>query len=146
MKSVYGHTLFISKCVGLPCVATQMCLRYGIQEETAYIHLGCTTLPIIAHIFKDKREKKLLDMVMLFNLISAVCFSYLNVNHYGLAMAISYTINHFIIGTDSTAFDTSVPSLDLFMYGCCFFYFFAVRTLLDWYNIFTNMPLNLQVL
>jgi hypothetical protein len=108
-----------------------MCLNYSVAEEVAYLHLGCTVLPIIAHILEDKREKNLLDTVMLFNLISVAYFSHLNVNHYGFAMVISYAINHFIIGTDSTAFDTSIPSLDLFMYGLCFFYFFAVKTLSD---------------
>jgi hypothetical protein len=131
LKGVYGHTLFLSKCFGLPCIATQMCLNYGVQEEIAYLHFGCTTLPIIAHILEDRREKNLLDMVILFNLISAVYFSHLNANHYGFAMVISHAINHFIIGTNSTAFDTSIPSLDLFMYGLCFFYFFAVKTVFD---------------
>jgi len=131
LKGVYGHTLFLSKCFGLPCIATQMCLNYGVHKELSYLHLGFTALPIVAHFLEDRSEKNLLDMVMLGNLISVAYFSYISVNHYGFAMVVSYVVNHFIIGTDSTAFQTSIPSLDLFMYGLCFFDFFAVRTLFD---------------
>jgi hypothetical protein len=131
VKGVYGHTLFLSKCFGLPCIAAQMCLNCGVQEEIAYLYLGYTVLPIIAHVSRSRHEKNLFDVMMLFNLVSVAYFSYLSVNYYGFAMAISYAINYFVIGTDSTAFDTSIPSLDLYMYGLCFFYFFVIKTLSD---------------
>jgi hypothetical protein len=131
LKAVYRHTLFLSKCFGLPCIATQICINSGVQEEISYIHLGFSALPIIAHLLEDRHEKSLLDAVMLCNLISVAYFSYVSANYYGFAMVVSYTVNHFIIGTDGTAFDTRIPSLDLFMYGICFFYFFAVKTIYD---------------
>jgi len=130
-KGVYGHTLFLSKCFGLPCIATQICLNYGIQKEVAYLHLGFTALPVIAHLFKDRSKKNLLDGVIFSNLISVAYFSYANANYYGTAMLVSYSVNNFMIGTDGTAFDTSIPSLDLFMYGLSFFNFFAIKTLTD---------------
>lgn len=131
LKGVYGHTLFLSKCFGLPSIATQICLNYGIQKETAYLHLGFTALPIIAHLVEDRSKKSLLDAVIFGNLLSVAYFTYVNANYYGTAMLVSYSVNHFIIGTDGTAFDTSIPSLDLFMYGLCFFNFFAIKTLSD---------------
>ncbi|XP_023708345.1 uncharacterized protein LOC111864940 [Cryptotermes secundus] len=131
LRAVYRHTLFLSKCFGLPCIATQVCLNSGVQEEVAYLHLGFSALPIIAHFLEDRHEKNLLDTVLLGNLISVVYFSYVSVNYYGFALVVSYMLNHFVIRTDGTAFDTSIPSLDLFMYGLCFFYFFAVKTISD---------------
>lgn len=145
LKAVYRHTLFLSKCFGLPCIATQVCLNSGVQEEVAYLHLGFSALPVIAHFLEDKHEKNLLDTVMLGNLISVAYFSYVSVNYYGFALVVSYAVNHFVIRTDGTAFDTSIPSLDLFMYGLCFFYFFAVKTLSDWFILFADIPFNVWI-
>lgn len=131
LKGIYGHTLFLSKCFGLPFITTQMCLNYGIQKEIAYLHLGFTTLPIIAHLIEDRSKKNLLDAVIFSNLMSVAYFSYVKANYYGIAMLVSYSVNHFMFGTDGTAFDTSIPSLDLFMYGLSFFNFFAIKTLSD---------------
>ncbi|XP_063229717.1 uncharacterized protein LOC134534924 [Bacillus rossius redtenbacheri] len=132
----YGHkvaslgknTLLLSLCVGLPCATAELWLFHGYRPEVAYAHLGFALLPLVAHAYRRHSVHRVLDGVTLGMVASLALVGFLEGNHYAVALACSYAVNHFLITTTGYLFD-SVPALDLFHYGLCFFNFFLVKAL-----------------
>ncbi|PSN52546.1 hypothetical protein C0J52_08964 [Blattella germanica] len=46
LKGVYRHSLFLCQCLGLPCLAAQLCMNYHVQMELAYLQMAFSLVPL----------------------------------------------------------------------------------------------------
>lgn len=92
--------------------------------EGAYAHVGASALPLIAYI-ADKDKRQVVDLLLSINVLSLGIVAGMNKNYFGVAAAVSFLINYFIIKDEGDVMD--IPALDLFNYGMCFFELFSLR-------------------
>lgn len=101
---------------------------YGYQREIAYPHVLLSFIPL-AQYLADRTRTDVIDTLLLLNVISTGVVSFLNENYFGIAVALSFFLNHFCIREDSDLFEA--PNYDLYNYGMCFFTYFSLRALKD---------------
>lgn len=112
----------------VPCVAAQIWLNRGYQPiELAYVLAGIPLLPLTAYLASRER-RDIVDAIIALNILSMGTISFLETKYFGVAAAVSFFINYFII-RDEGEFLDDVPSQDLFNYGMCFAAYFALRAL-----------------
>lgn len=124
----YRCTYFLQTIFAVPCIAAQIWLQGGINPpELAYLHAGIPLLPLAAYL-SNRERRDLVDMIIFLNLVSMGIVSFVGNRYYGVAAAVSFAINYFII-RDEGDFADALPAQDLFNYGMCFAAYFALRAL-----------------
>lgn len=127
VNSPYRCTYFLQTIFAVPCIAAQVWLQGGIQPlELAYLHAGIPLLPLAIYIARRER-RDLVQMIIALNLTSMVIVSFLGKKYYGIAAAVSFAINYFVIKDEGDFAD--MPAQDLFNYGMCFAAFFSLKAL-----------------
>lgn len=85
-------------------------------------------IPLVFYLADSSRDEKLEEAVIPINIIALGVVSFLAENYYGIATAVSYAIDHYIVLKQGESFE-SIPAQDLYNYGLCFFAYFALRAL-----------------
>ncbi|KAJ9597640.1 hypothetical protein L9F63_011509, partial [Diploptera punctata] len=65
LRGMYGHVLFLSQCLGLSCIAAQICMKYHTEYQIAYLHVGSSFIPIKAYI-----------LILTFHLLIYLCMGF----------------------------------------------------------------------
>lgn len=114
----------------MPCIAAQVWLQSGLSlPELAYVHAGIPLFPLAGYL-ANKERRDVVELIIALNLVSLGIVSFLGKKYYGVAAAVSFVINYFII-KDQGDFADAIPAQDLFNYGMCFAAYFALRGLND---------------
>lgn len=129
----YRCTTFLQSIFAVPCIAAQVWLQGGVNPpELAYLHAGLPLIPFAAYL-SGKEKKDIGEVVVALNLASMGVISFMGKKYYGVAAAVSFALNYFVI-KDQGDFADSIPAIDLFNYGMCFACYFALRGLAgEWY-------------
>lgn len=95
------------------------------ERILAYLHPAASVIPFAAYIADKSRSDNIIDLIIFVNIISCAVISYQIDNHYGIATALAFAVNHFYIRKQDKIFD--VPSRDFYNYALCFFTYFAYK-------------------
>lgn len=109
----------------MPCITGQIWLMSDYERVMAYLHPMLSCIPLTAYFVDKNKNDDVIDFLMFLNVISCGVLSYQVDNHYGVAAAVSFMLNHFYIKNRDQIFD--VPGRDLYNYALCFFAYFAYR-------------------
>lgn len=126
VRNIYNHLTIIQNLVVLPCCAAELWFLSEFPYPYTFAHFIPPALAWQLYLY-DGDYSSLHNISVISTGISLAYVSFTKANWYGLAAAISYFLNHFAI-KDQEKFQ-SVPPLDLYNYGLCFFAFFALRAM-----------------
>lgn len=98
------------------------------MKELAYAHVGLPLIPFAAFL-ADKEKQEVTQAVVAITTISLGVVSAMEKNYFGLAAAVSFLADYFIVQEESDILN--IPSEDFFNYIMCFVSYFALRALND---------------
>lgn len=109
----------------MPCIAGQIWLMNGYEQILAYLHPMLSCIPFTAYFADKNKCGDVIDFLMFLSIMSCGVLSHQTNNYYGVAAAVSFTLNHFYIKNTDQIYD--VPGRDFYNYALCFFAYFAYR-------------------
>ncbi|KAI4464788.1 sox transcription factor [Holotrichia oblita] len=125
IEKPYNFTFFLQSIFVMPFIAGQMWLMNGYERAIAYLHPMLSCIPLTAYFVDKNNKEDVIDLLMVLSVLSCGALSYQINNYYGMAAAISFSLNHFYINNKDNIFD--VPGRDFYNYALCFFTYFAYR-------------------
>lgn len=114
----------------VPCITTTIWLGNGYDRYLSWAWTILPMIPLVCYLADASTDDKLEEAVIPLNLIALGVVSFLAENYYGIATAISYAIDHYLVLKQGQQYD--IPAQDLYNYGLCFFAFFALRAIGYW--------------
>ncbi|XP_026469246.1 uncharacterized protein LOC113373147 isoform X2 [Ctenocephalides felis] len=128
-KKVHAASVFVMDTFPVPLIVTELYLQEGFRPELCYLHLLSAFIPTIAYtVGMEDDDDKIQDLVIVGNLASLTHLSYITDNHWGTALGVSCILNYFGCCVFS---GRSVPYLQMYYIGYCFFNYFAIRALFE---------------
>ena len=85
-------------------------------------------IPLVCHLADSSSDEKIEELVIPINIIAVGVVAFMAENYWGVAAAVSYAINHYIVLKQGDSLE-GIPAQDLYNYGLCFFAYFALRAI-----------------
>jgi hypothetical protein len=124
---LYKFTSYLQLLFAVPCITTTIWLGNGYDRYLSWAWTILPMIPLVCYLADASTDDKLEEAVIPLNLIALGVVSFLAENYYGIATAISYAIDHYLVLKQGQQYD--IPAQDLYNYGLCFFAFFALRAI-----------------
>uniref|UniRef100_A0A1B0DA65 Uncharacterized protein n=1 Tax=Phlebotomus papatasi TaxID=29031 RepID=A0A1B0DA65_PHLPP len=128
LRSVYVITFNANRIMPVALLTTQLYQRVN-NSLWAIIQVSSTGIPILDVIFTPGGHDTVKFLILLGNIMSLMYFGFMADNYWALGLALLCVINCFVI--DKLAENFSVPLIDLFTVGLCFFNIFAFNSLIE---------------
>lgn len=127
MEKLYKFTSYLQFLFAVPCITTTIWLSNGYDR---YLSWAWSIVPCVSLILYglNSSDERIDEVLVPFNLLATGVVSFLSENYYGIASAVSYAINHYIVVKEGANYD--IPAQDLYNYGLCFFAYFALRAIM----------------
>lgn len=138
LRKIYDLSVLLAMVLPLPLLNTQLYLNYqvgGGSELTSYSYLLISTLlPFLtgclySELSQRHKSQYATTAVALVNLTVLLWISFCNENFWGIGLAVSYGMKHFILSRLADRYN--VPFVDLHTYGLGFFEIFAINVVID---------------
>ncbi|EFA03612.1 uncharacterized protein LOC658581 [Tribolium castaneum] len=129
-ERLYSFTSYLQLLFALPCITTTEWLGYGYDRYLSWAWTILPTIPLVCYLVDASSDEKLEEAIIPINLIALGVVCFLAENYYGIAAAVSYAIDHYIVLKQGESLE-SIPAQDLYNYGLCFFAYFALRAIGD---------------
>lgn len=97
-----------------------------MQRELGYAYGIAGVIPLILYHL-GKTVEELTDVIIFITALSLGVVSFMIENYYGIAAAVSYSFNHFVIHDTGEFLD--LPAIDIFNYGLCFYCFYSFKAI-----------------
>ncbi|XP_017767905.1 PREDICTED: uncharacterized protein LOC108556342 [Nicrophorus vespilloides] len=120
----YKFVGFLKEMLAFPCIVGQLWFKLNGNAVVAYLHPLVSLIPFILRSRKMSRFGNK-DTFMLMEIFSCCLVSFMTENYFGVACAIAYGLNHFLIQDEYL----NMPSIDIYNYAFCFFTYFSYRAL-----------------
>lgn len=128
VEKLYRFSNYVQSLFVVPCIAAQVWLQGSINpSDVAYLHAALPLVPLALYLAKKER-RELAEIIIALNLASMAVVSFLGKRYYGIAAAVSFAINYFVIKDEGDVID-AIPAQDLFNYGMVFAAYFALKGL-----------------
>ncbi|GAB0086602.1 hypothetical protein DMENIID0001_006960 [Sergentomyia squamirostris] len=128
LRSVYSITFNINRIMPVALITTQLYQRVN-NSLWAIIQVSSTGIPILDVIFANGGHDTVKFLILLGNIMSLMYFGVMADNYWALGLALLCILNCFVL--DKLAENFTVPLIDLFTVGLCFFCFFSYNSLVE---------------